>query len=100
MSRASSNFLQGANAANAAAQSARSGPDEQPPEDVDILAAVDLPEVSDIETLAKYLGIEETKVQPAVRKLSRLGLIDIEGEKLKLSRGGERALRYTSLAKF
>ncbi|HYD36192.1 MAG TPA: hypothetical protein VEA60_01180 [Allosphingosinicella sp.] len=100
MSRASSNFLQGANAANAAAQAAKSDPGGRPPEDVDVLAAVDLPEVNDIETLAKHFGIEETKVKSAVHKLSKLGLIDMKGVNLKLSRGGERALRYMSLAKF
>ncbi|HEX8512706.1 MAG TPA: hypothetical protein VF688_06315 [Allosphingosinicella sp.] len=100
MSRASSNFLQGANAANAAARSAKSDPDAQPPEDVDLLKAVEREEVTDIATLAKHFGIDQSKVESAVGKLSKIGLLETKGGSLKLSRGGERALRYTSLAKF
>ena len=100
MSRATSNFLQGANAANAAAQSVGTDSSVRPPDDVDVLAAVDMPEVIDMTTLAKQLGVQETAVKPAVYKLRKKGLIEVKGSTLKLSRGGERALRYTSLAKF
>jgi DNA-binding MarR family transcriptional regulator len=99
MSRATSNFLQGANAANAAFQSAASEGAEQTTDDAAILAAVETPEVHDVNSLAVSLGVTAAIAQPIVQKLAKRGLVELVGASLKLSRAGERALRYTSMAK-
>jgi hypothetical protein len=98
MSRATSDFLESANAANAAAQSAGG-----PAETVDIasvLAALEPEDVNDLATLASRLKLAVESVKPIVNGLARRGLVEFEGNSLKLSRAGERAVRYTSMTKF
>ena len=99
MSKATTTFLQGANAANAAVSAAASSA-PQVLDDADILAAVENPEVKTIVSLAALLGVGVDAIQLTVDKLTKRGLIEVAGRSLKLSEAGERALRYTSLAKF
>ncbi len=98
MTNATSNFLQGANAANAAAGSA--APSSSAPVDTArVLAAISSPEVSDMRTLANALDVTPSNVSPTIDRLSRDGLvIKSDDEKLELSESGERALRYTELS--
>lgn len=99
MSKATSTFLQGANAANAAV----SGTSASPPrvlDEAEILAAVENPEAKTLISLAGLLGVGVEVIQSKVGKLAKQGLIEVSGRSLKLSEAGERALRYTSLAKF
>lgn len=98
MSKAATNFLQGANAANAAV-SAASASSQQGPDDAQILAAVDDARVKDVVTLSSVLGVAAVIVEPLVEKLVRKGLIQ-SGTSLTLSAAGKRALRYVNLAKF
>lgn len=98
MSRATSDFLEGANAANAAAQSA--GEPAQGADIASILAALEPDDVNDLPTLASRLRMVVESVVPIVRELAKRGLVEFDGEQLKLSRAGERAVRYTSTAKF
>jgi DNA-binding MarR family transcriptional regulator len=103
MSRAASNFLQGANAANAAAaagsgaQAAQAAPTV---DDADVLLAVGRLDSPDLGAVASRLGVVEGAVEPTVDKLARQGLVDRVKAKLTLSKAGERALRYMDLASF
>jgi len=99
MSKASANFLQGANAANAAV-SAASASSQQLPDDAQILAAVDDGRVTDVVTLSSVLGVAAVIIEPLVEKLVKKGLIESTATSLVLSEAGARALRYINLAKF
>ena len=99
MSNAAANFLQGANAANAAMASSAAGETARPAMDENMLLGALLKlEGCDLEALASELGRPVGEVGPAVEKLSSQGLIEACEPGWKLSRAGERALRYMNLA--
>ena len=100
MANATSTFLQGANAANAAMSSAATPFSSAAPVDTaQVLAAISKPEVSNIETLAASLNLSVGSVEPVVEILSAEHLIDQTDHGLQLSDAGERALRYTEISK-
>jgi hypothetical protein len=100
MSRATSNFLESANAANAAAKSASSGGADQAMDDAAILATVESEDIGDLPSLADHLRVTPQIAAQIAQKLAKRGLIDMDGMALKLSRAGERAVRYTSKIEF
>jgi DNA-binding MarR family transcriptional regulator len=99
MPTATSNFLQGTNAANAAAVSTSTvgHAASLPVDEAQILAAVAEPAVRDLNSLATQLGVAPALISPEVERLSKQGLVEYVGE-LKLSEAGERFLRYADLA--
>ena len=93
MANATSIFLQSANASNTAAESSTAS-------DIDegaVLAAINRPDVVDLPSLAVRLDTGPTKLQPTLERLSQQGFVDVDGNNLKLSEAGERALRYMTL---
>ena len=87
----------GLGAASSATPAGVSGFDEG-----DVLAAVAKPEVSTIESLADALQTTPAAIDPVVTKLSEDGFLNVRsgyGAPLTLSDIGERALRYTGMAK-
>jgi DNA-binding MarR family transcriptional regulator len=99
MANATTQFLQGANAANAAVGSSSLSP-EPSLDSATVLAAISKPDVSSLETLATELHVMPGSVSPIVESLSREGLIQGSGDgELTLSESGERALRYTEISK-
>lgn len=94
MTNATSTFLQGANAANAASVSLSAAPTI---DDSAVLAAINRPDVHDLASLASRLETGQSKIQPAVESLSEQGFVESDGNNLKLSEAGQRALRYMSL---
>ena len=98
MANATSTFLQGANAANAAVGSSTQS--SSPVLDsAKVLAAISKPEISSLETLASELHVAPGTVSPLLESLSNDGLVQGDGDDLHLSESGERALRYTELSK-
>jgi len=98
MATATSIFLQGANAANAA-MSAPSLAAPAPVDATQVLAAIAKPQVSDLASLALALDLTQGSVRPVLETLCSEGLVAAVGDDLKLSDSGQRALRYTALSK-
>lgn len=96
MPNATSSFLQGVNAANAASQ-AQSGL----PTGLDPTALLSrlAKGAADVATLAASLGASPGQVLDASGALIAEHLAEKDGEFVKLSEVGERAVRYLNIAK-
>jgi predicted transcriptional regulator len=99
MANATSTFLQGANAANAAMGASGPPASTAPVDRSQVLAAISKPEVSNLAALASELNVTVGSVSPTVESLSNDGLVETVDDQLHLSASGERALRYINISK-
>jgi hypothetical protein len=99
MANATSTFLQGANAANAAASPGGQPAPASSVDTVQVLAAISKPQVVTVADVAAALNITSESVTPVVEILSHEGLVETRDDGLHLSDSGERALRYAEIAK-
>jgi DNA-binding IclR family transcriptional regulator len=96
MINTTSSFLQGVIAANVSTSGATSA--SPPADEGAVLAAIKRDDVNDIASLAAQLETGPTKVQPTVDALAEEGLVENDGNTLRLSEAGERALRYMNIS--